>query len=215
MEAAPIRDVLIFPAQGSSQYLSDRDALNSLLANLGEQRHLYEKFLKGCREELLGEFQALDDDERAALGDGFITSFPEPLSLLLPPQSAHSHPVAQTLALYLRQVLELVLYGYYAGENRVVVEVSGVCTGQLPAVLAGSFSTYTSDEFIQSATELFRVAFWIGLRASIYCWNIAGASWRESPWVLSVFGLSGEEVEEKLSKYAKAQDAVSRYHDAE
>ncbi|RYP22779.1 hypothetical protein DL765_001488 [Monosporascus sp. GIB2] len=208
MESPATRDVLVFPAQGSSQYLSDRDALDSLLANLGGRRHLYETFVKRCRDELVTEFQTLDDEERSAFGDDFLASFPEPLSLLLPPQSVHSHPIAQTLALYLRQILELVLYGYYGGENRVVVEVSGVCTGQLPAVLAGSFSTYASEEFIRSATELFRVAFWIGVRASIFCWKIAGASWRELPWVLSVFGLSVDEVEEKLSKYAKAQDAT-------
>lgn len=203
------RDVLVFAAQGSSHHLSDHATVDRLIECLGEERSTFHLITQRCKDALYLEIDSLTLEERSILGDAFYDSFKEPRSLLLPPQSFSSHPVVETIALYLRQILELMLFASYQGRNHVLVETTGVCTGTFPAIIAGSFSSYNSDQFVEAVTESFRLAFWVGLRASIFCRRAAGESWKELPWVLSTFGLPVEEIKEKLSKYNSPHGSVS------
>lgn len=195
------RDVLVFAAQGSSHHLSDHATVDRLIECLGEEGNIFHLITQRCKAALYTELESLTAEEKSTLGEDFCDAFREPISLLLPPQSFSSHPVVETIALYLRQILELMLFASYQRGNHVVVETTGICTGIFPAIVASSFSSYSSEQFIDSVTENFRLAFWVGLRASMFCRHAAGESWKELPWVLSTFGLPVEEIEEKVSKY--------------
>ncbi|KAK7756912.1 polyketide beta-ketoacyl-synthase [Diatrype stigma] len=212
------RDVLVFAAQGSSHHLSDHATVDRLIECLGEERDTFHLITQQCKDALYRELDSLTTEEKYNLGDAFYDSFKEPRSLLLPPQSISSHPVVETIALYLRQILELMLFASYQGRNHVLVETAGVCTGTFPAIIAGSFSSYNSEQFVEAVTESFRLAFWVGLRASLFCRRAAGESWKELPWVLSTFGVPVEEIREKLAKYnslhgsCKAAQVHAYYH---
>ena len=203
------RDALIFAAQGSSHHLTDHSTVDKLIDSLGDDRDLFHLILTRCRDALYIELQNLKAGEKSILGQDFYDVFQDPFSLLLPPQSFHSHPVVETMALFVRQILELMLFASYHNGNHVVAETTGICTGILPAIIAGSFTTYNSEQYIQSVTETFRLAFWIALRTSMFSRCTAGESWMELPWCLSTFGLTAEEVEEKLAEYKSLHGLVS------
>ncbi len=203
------RVVLVFAAQGSNHHLSDHATVDRLIENLGEEADIFHLIIRKCKDALYVELESLAEEEMSILGNEFYDSFRESRSLLLPPQSLHSHPIVETIALYLRQILELMLFASYQSGSHVVVETMGACTGIFAAIVAGSFSTYKSEQFIESVVETFRLAFWIGLRASMFCRRTSGESWREFSWVISTFGLPVEEVQEKLSKYKSVDGPVS------
>ncbi|UKZ53503.1 hypothetical protein TrVGV298_007295 [Trichoderma virens] len=82
------------------------------------------------------------------------------------------------------RVLELMLFQSH-NECKTVIEASGICTGILPAILAASFVSYSSPNFIASAVELFRLTFWIGLRASLPSRFPPNVEWQKTPCILS------------------------------
>ena len=207
------RDVLVFAAQGSSHHLTDQPTVDKLIEFLGDDRDLFHLILTRCRDALYVELENLEAEEKSILGRDFYDAFQDPSSLLLPPQSFGSHPVVETVALFLHQILELMLFASYHNGKHVVAETTGICTGILPAIIAGSFTTYSSDQYIQSVTESFRLAFWVALRTSMFCRRTAGESWMELPWCLSTFGLTAEEVEEKLAEYKSLHGSVSLPYD--
>ena len=201
------RDILVFAAQGSN-HLSDQPTVDKLIEFLGDDRELFHLILTRCRDALYVELESLATDEKSILGREFYDAFQDPKTLLLPPQSFHSHPVVETLALFTRQILELMIFASYHNGNHIVAETTGICTGVLPAIIAASFTTYNSEQYIQSVTETFRLAFWVAMRTSIFCRQAAGDSWREMPWCLSTFGLPIEDVEEKLVEYRNLNESV-------
>ncbi|ROT35234.1 phenolpthiocerol synthesis polyketide synthase ppsA [Sodiomyces alkalinus F11] len=99
-----------------------------------------------------------------------------------------------------------MVYYHKHGGTGITVESSGVCTGVLPAILASAFSSYLSAEFIKTAVEIFRVAFWIGLRNSLWCLSALGSQWREQSSVLGVFNTSRAKVDEQLTSYKSTQE---------
>ncbi|RYP90821.1 hypothetical protein DL770_003082 [Monosporascus sp. CRB-9-2] len=178
MSPTATRDVLVFSAQGSSHHLSDNAKIDRLIEHLGEDGHTFDLILGRCRDALYAELESLDAEEMSILGDGFQDAFREPKNLLLPPQFFQSHPILETITLYLRQILELMVYASCQNGNHLIVETSGVCTGVLPAIIASSFSSYTSDQFLDAVVESFRLAFWVGLRASLCSIFVDRVDWR-------------------------------------
>lgn len=203
------RDVLLFAGQGSNQHLADPASVDGLKELLGEEQRLaFDSFLCQCRDAFQGEFNSTTPEEKSILEGEVRHAFNEPEALLVPPQSFQFHPIFEALTLYNRQVLELMLF-QTQHSNHHVAEAAGICTGVLPAVIAASFLSYDSEDFVKSAVEGFRLAFWIGLRASLFCRHASGESWKNIPCVLGVFGISVEELEAKLASYT-AQQRVSK-----
>ncbi|KAH7304207.1 beta-ketoacyl synthase [Stachybotrys elegans] len=93
-----------------------------------------------------------------------------------------------------------------------VTETSGVCTGVVPALLAASFTSYTTPTFLHYALEGFRLVFWVSIRDALWCKGLLNASWRDAPWVLSAFGLLREEMEVKLTNLAKSPEPTPDAH---
>lgn len=196
-------DILLFPGQGSTAHFSDRDGLNAVLEALGKDGQAFDGFVQDCRAAVGADYESLASDEQAGLGDpdDLRRVFQNNDSFLMPPPQLQSHPVFETLTLYLRQILELVLYQARNDAPAHSIETAGVCTGVLPAILAAAASAYLSLHFFKGAIQGCRLAFWIGLRNAQFCRRLAGDCWRDRPWTLSVFGLPTGDLEEKLNGY--------------
>ena len=205
MRASVTRDLLLFTGQGSSSHFTDSATFDGLLLQLGEpDREAYHTFADTCLKAFRSELQSLDQNEQSIFENvklNVFNAFNTSRALLLPPQSYQSHPIIETISLYLRHILELFVYqSRQSGEN-IVVETAGLCTGVLPAILSSSFTAYNTSEFISAATQGFRLAFWIGLRSALYAKQKAGKEWQASSWVLGVFGLTVEALEDKIESY--------------
>ena len=197
------RDVLLFSGQGASWQLPDPGQLDRWTGQLGpEERASWEKLLKQCLEAFQCEYLALSATERSIFSDEDDFQIPSSSEHLFnPSHSLQTHPVYETIGLYLRQILDLLLYHSKRGDQAIVVETAGLCTGILPAILAASFVSYMSEEFLSGAVQTFRLAFWIGVRVSLYCCQSFGDGWRDKPSVLGVFGLCKEEVEVRIASW--------------
>ncbi|KAI3327546.1 ketoacyl-synt-domain-containing protein [Xylariaceae sp. AK1471] len=194
-----VKDVLLFAGQGSNQYMSDMASVARLKSELGREAPTLDGILGRCFEALLAEYDSLTAEDRSGLGLNLNQGFETPQSLLLPPESYQSHPVIETTVLYLRQIMELLLYRKRENSGHAILTAAGVCTGVLPAVLSVSSSWHSSDGFADSIVEGFRLAFWIGVRSALFSRQISGESWRESSCVLSIFGVPIEEAQGYLS----------------
>lgn len=196
-------DILLFPGQGSTVHFSDRDGLNRVLEELGEDRQAFDNFVQECRDAFREDYDSIPSNERETVGDpdDLQQVFRDNASFLVPPPRLQSHPVFETLTLYFRQILELALYQARNDSPGQPIETAGVCTGVLPAILAATSSAYLSPQFFKTAIHGSRLAFWIGLRVSQFCQHAAGDQWKSRPWALSVFGLPVEALQERMNKY--------------
>ncbi|AEO59633.1 polyketide synthase [Thermothelomyces thermophilus ATCC 42464] len=218
MSASYTRDILVFSGQGSKQHLVDSGAPDSLIALLGEkQKVAYSTFLRRAQDALLREYSSIKADS-GSLGHGNQVEeevFEKSEHLLVPPSMLQSHPVFETISLYTRHILELMLYQSQQQQQRgthVVRETTGICTGALAAILAAAFSSYDSDDFVRAAVEGVRLAFWIGVRAaslSVERERLEESS-GSSSCVLGVFGVTEKRMGELLKGYY-AEESEDRH----
>ncbi|KAF2818864.1 ketoacyl-synt-domain-containing protein [Ophiobolus disseminans] len=193
------RDILLFAGQGSSLSFDEVRILSTSKAAA--------RFLESCHEALTVEFRNLAATEKLAV-EGIVHLFPSPSSLTNP--TVQDHPVAQGIALYVHQLLEFFSYVENSHtRNSEILESAGFCSGILPAVIISLCPDPRSLEFLQIATTGFRIAFWIGLRASLFCQRLSNDETRGFPWSLTVQGLAVSELEELLTAYNEsAQPAL-------
>ncbi|KAL1636985.1 polyketide beta-ketoacyl-synthase [Diplodia intermedia] len=184
-------DIILFAGQGA--------ALSSGPASKSSSSATATRFLKACHDAFLAELSSLSASERTSVGD-IEKAFPSPNSLLDP--SATTSPVVEGITLYIQQILEYISYATdgTAGPSRLA-ETAGFCSGILPAVIVSLCPYPDSQSFLDISTEGFRLAFWIGLRSSLFCRNLAGDSGADLPWSLTVQGLTVVELEELLREY--------------
>ncbi|KAM5346093.1 hypothetical protein ACJ41O_009098 [Fusarium nematophilum] len=174
----------------------------------GGAEQLWAEFLAKCKFAFHDLYRMLPESERSILPEDTLASFSTPDDFLHPAVEFQSHPVFQTTTLFVRQVLELLVYQSCRGESATVVEASGVCTGVLPAILASAFTSYLSTKFVTAAVDAFKISFWIGLRASLRCRLVVGCDWRRHPCLLTVFKLAPRLVEQRLSEYNSTLTAL-------
>ncbi|KAK4205573.1 putative polyketide synthase [Triangularia verruculosa] len=196
-------DILLFPGQGSTSHFSDHETIQQILDQLGDNQAVFQGFVQSCKVHFQEEYDSLPPEDQSSIGaaQDILDFLQDNQSFLTPPPALQSHPVFETTTLFIRQVLELILYQSRQDGSDRPIETAGVCTGVLPAALAASYPSYLSPQFIRTAGQSYRLAFWIGVRVSQFCREAAGDAWRDLPWALSVFGLSVDEVEQTLSKY--------------
>ncbi|KAJ8133352.1 hypothetical protein O1611_g271 [Lasiodiplodia mahajangana] len=199
-------DVLLFNGQGTKEHFFDQDTVAELKNHLGDAGSSFELFLQQCLDAFYSECSDLNEKERMVLGCDPSKFYENPEALLFPPESIRSHPVAETISLYIRQILELVVYAAQSKVHPRIVEVTGVCTGLIPAVLAASTLSYESTEFLDSALHGFRLLFWIGLRSASACHDLNGDLAPHSTWVLSTFGWPIDELQTALTDFANDQN---------
>ncbi|KAJ3580046.1 hypothetical protein NPX13_g523 [Xylaria arbuscula] len=202
METSMPNDILIFSGQGSKLHLSDRSNVETFLQYLGDTRALWDLFLQQCFEEFHHESINSIEEVQSILGRSPNEFYECADALLFPPNEILSHPITETVSLYLRQILELLVFATQNGGLSHVVEATGVCTGLLPAAIAASATSYSSQEFLELALHGFRLAFWVGLRSTAFHSNIMGSQPQDSTsWVHSVFGWPTNELETALTKF--------------
>lgn len=200
------RDILVFAGQGSNQHLVEvgsPDSLRELLG--GDQQVAFSAFLDRGRDALRGEYASTQLDESILLGGQVGLVFEQGDALLVPPVGLQSHPIFETISLYSRHILELMLYQSQRDRYQVS-ETSGICTGILPAILAAAFTSYDSGDFVRAAVEGLRLAFWIGVRAASAYTEPASETLEPSSCVLSVFGISDERMRELLKAYTEESE---------
>ncbi|KAK4174323.1 putative polyketide synthase [Triangularia setosa] len=196
-------DTLLFPGQGSTSHFSDQETIQQILDQLGDDQAVFQGFVQSCKDHFQEEYNTLTPEDQSLIGDTQdISNFLQDTeSFLTPPPALQSHPIFETTTLFIRQVLELILYQSRNDGSGQPVETAGVCTGVLPATLAASYPSYLSSQFIRTAAQSYRLAFWIGLRVSQFCRQAGADKWRDLPWALSVFGLPVDQVEQTLGQY--------------
>ncbi|KAI0449721.1 hypothetical protein F5B21DRAFT_519804 [Xylaria acuta] len=199
-------DILIFNGQGSKEHLSDRDTVVELEKHLGEANSLFQLFLQQCLNAFHFECSNLSKKERMVLGCDSSEFYENSEALLFPPEATRSHPVAETISLYTHQILELIVYAAHSKVYPRVIEVTGVCTGLIPAVLAASTLSYESPEFLDSALHGFRLLFWIGLRSASACHDLLGDLAMYPACVLSTFGWPTDKLQMALAEFGSRQD---------
>lgn len=206
----PPRDVLLFAAQGSRHHLSDPQLSAVVRAQLGQnEAKVFSSFLQSCHSCFRSELDSLSPGELVDLAEGrgdIRDAFPDGESLLLPLLPWQDHAVTETMGHYMHQVLALMALDSLEKERdappRTVAETAGVCTGTLVAILAASFSSYLSASFVAAAIGGFRLAFRIGLRTAQFARRDApDREEDDGPGVLTVFGLSAEELQERVSQF--------------
>ncbi|KAI0437520.1 hypothetical protein F4803DRAFT_570691 [Xylaria telfairii] len=199
-------DILLFNGQGSKEHLSDRDTVVDLEKHLGEANSLFQRFLQQCLDAFHIDCSNLTAKEQIVLGRDSSKFYENTEALLFPPEATRSHPIAETISLYIRQILELIVYSTQSKVHARVIEVTGICTGLIPAVLAASTLSYESPEFLDSAVHGFRLCFWVGLRSASACHNLLGDGASGPAWVLSTFGWPTNKVQMALTEFSSQRE---------
>lgn len=194
-------DILVFAGQGSDSHFSDREKLVKLRYRLeGAQEH-FDAFLRGCRDAFHEAYNSLHQEEKAIFEPDTAAHFQDPEDLLQPGPAFQSHPVFETTTLYVRQILELMLYLQRYDKTSEPLEVTGVCTGTLAAIIAAASPSHLSKPFITTAVDGFRLAFWVGLRVSIWCRRALAERCTGQPCLLTVFKLSPHVISGHLERH--------------
>ncbi|KAI1172122.1 hypothetical protein F4777DRAFT_593119 [Nemania sp. FL0916] len=209
MKAPVPGDILLFNGQGLKEHLSDRSQVVELERHLGDANSLFEKFLQQCLDAFHIEYSNLNEKDRTTLGCDSHVFYENTEALFIPPEATRSHPVAETISLYMRQILELVVYSAQGKVQPRVIEVTGICTGLIPAALAASFLSYDSSEFLDAALHGFRLSFLVGLRSASACFDFLGDLTPHSAWVLSTFGWPTEQLATALAEFVSKQHQES------
>ncbi|KAF4332180.1 polyketide synthase [Fusarium beomiforme] len=198
--------LVLFGGQGSQSIFSqnaantaEQDAYSTIAGSI---------LLSKCHAAFLGEIASLDAESRKLLvieTDYFIA----PRNLLRPAEEYHIHPVLQATTVYLCQVLRYltdILEGNETFEDsfNTLEATAGFSSGMIPAALVASSPNI--DDFVSSAVEGFRLAFWIACRSHFWILAISaksanGDSNHVDPEVtlsLATRGVSKAEIEQTL-----------------
>lgn len=207
-------DIPIFAGQGTSgASAACTQALQDARSSSGTT------LLSACHEIFHNELASLPPD-LLSLASIEISDFESPESLLKAPGTRYErNPVISGTTLFLFQSL-----GYLSFiEGSAVAEgsrtpfsdalkrthsVLGFSSGILPACVAASSSDLIS--YISHSAQAYRLAFWVGIRAQIYCATVRddapGIGINDgSPWSVVILGVSKEEAEELLRPFQKVK----------
>ncbi|KAF5549199.1 polyketide synthase [Fusarium mexicanum] len=156
----------------------------------------------------LEEIASLDAESRKLLAID-PKDFISPSNLLRPIEEYHIHPVLQATTIYLCQILRY-LTSILKGENcfedsfNALKATAGFSSGMIPATVVASSPNI--DDFISSAVEGFRLAFWIACRSHFWVLAISTKAGNdddnnldpEATLSLATRGVSRAEIEQKL-----------------
>ncbi|KAI1637129.1 hypothetical protein F4809DRAFT_661582 [Biscogniauxia mediterranea] len=191
-------DILLFAAQGSNAHYANRLA-DYLQDKPLETRRILEDFLQRCFHAFHEEIDSLTGDEEGVLGTDVRKIFDKPESLVTPPSSYQSNAILESITFYVHQIFDLVIF-FSRNPDNYVSQTSGVCSGMIACAVAASFPESVSAEFLKYAVDGFRLAFWIGVRVSIFCHKISGGQSNE-PWAVTIRGCSAEQLQEKVDAF--------------
>ncbi|KAK8066684.1 Orsellinic acid synthase [Apiospora hydei] len=213
MAAFRDRYVLLFGGQGSSTIFSDTasttvesDTRTSSAANI---------LLSRCHAAFLQEIRSLDERSQSQLGID-LDLFAGPLALLKPATQYHSHAIIQATTIYLCQVLHYLaevehMNVTFEGFFDQIQETAGFSSGLIPAAVASR--SRTLDDFVTTAVEGFRLAFWIACRTFLFGselekkQNTGDSAAPEATASLVIRGFSADQVEYRLAQHYATRTA--------
>ncbi|KAL8961653.1 MAG: hypothetical protein Q9193_001821 [Seirophora villosa] len=193
--------VVLFGGQGSSTVFSAGTA--SASAEIIKRSTAAAALLSRCHLAFLEELADVDQNTPEGLGIE-AGSFNHAQHLLSPPSMYHQHGLILATTLVLHQLLHYLAdiedsNASFTATFDLLLEASGLCSGLLPAVVVSCSATL--QNFITNGVEAFRLAFWIGCRASVASQTTFRVLPGQLPASLAVAGLSVGELEEKLQVY--------------
>ena len=195
-----MRLVVLFGGQGSQGLISSHlaEGTDAATALSSSAAILLSKCHAAFLEELLelnaggGPYPGLDASHFRAAKD-----------LVSPRPQYHTHGILQSSLICLHQLLH-----YLAGVERngtlesaysQLIETAGLCSGMVPAIVVAASAN--EEQFMRFGVGAFRLAFWVGWRATIEAQKVATASDKDHAWSLVVSGLSRTQVEKHMEKY--------------
>ncbi|KIP05128.1 hypothetical protein PHLGIDRAFT_36582 [Phlebiopsis gigantea 11061_1 CR5-6] len=167
--------------------------------------------LSSCYEALVQDLSSLSPTERAASG----ITVDAPDALLDLPQRAPHNAIVGSVHLYLIQILRYIanIDGRPSRSIHPTFGVLGFSTGFVAASVIACADGL--PQLVAHATEAFRLAFWIGLRAQQYAHRAlrdVPTSAPEESWTLVTFGAARAEVQAAVDRYnAEQGTAVQVY----
>lgn len=166
--------------------------------------------LLSCHQALLQDYKSLTDEESVDAGLA-PADVPTPHSLLDLPLRIQYNAIVANTHLYLTQILRYIanldesapLDVHWVAQE---IGILGFSTGMFAAtVMACSHDVPT---LVRNATEMFRFAFWLGLRAQEFVTRALAASASASgsltpasSWSLVTFGASRDDIQAAIERY--------------
>ena len=161
--------------------------------------------LLACYEAFTQEYNCLSSTERTACGID-LRHISTMEALLTLPKVYPSNAIVANTHLYLTQLLRFVatsLPGSFDSSNIPEEDagILGFSTGMFAAVVIASGTSIAN--FIANAVEVYRSAFWLGLRAELYATATLGKSdiAPSSSWSLVTFGSSRKDIQAAVDRY--------------
>lgn len=164
--------------------------------------------LLSCYQAFVQDFSSLTELERAESGLT-LDECPEPEALLNLPQRLPCNAVIGNIHLYLVQLLRYIANtdASVLRETHSTFGVLGFSTGMIASAVIACADNI--PRFVTHATEAFRLAFWIGLRAQQYASRslldikMSGAATQS--WTLVTFGSSRAELQDAVDRFSAEQ----------
>lgn len=160
--------------------------------------------LLSCHEAFIADFSSLSPEEQSDTGLT-LEDCPRPESLIELPQRVPHNAIVGNVHLYLIQILRYIanVDVGVAAETSEDIGVLGFSTGMIAATVIACANTIPT--FIGQATEAFRFAFCIGLRAQQYAnralSHIELPDPKSASWTLVIFGSTRLEVQDAVDNY--------------
>lgn len=162
-------------------------------------------FLDAVHHAFSEELSSLTAEERSKSGVN-LSDFPTPKSLLEPREKYQTNAIVQGTTLCLFQLLRYLSYVenttdlIFENLPSKFLEVSGFCSGSLPAAVVASSRTIVN--FLSNSVETFKLALWIGYRCELF--RIAESVPEEKEllsWGLVIFGWTREVALDRIEAF--------------
>ncbi|PUU82892.1 hypothetical protein B9Z19DRAFT_1119995 [Tuber borchii] len=162
-------------------------------------------FLDAVHHAFSEELSSLTAEERSKSGVN-LSDFPTPKSLLEPRKKYQTNAIVQGTTLCLFQLLRYLSYVenttdlIFENLPSKFLEVSGFCSGSLPAAVVASSRTVV--DFLSNSVETFKLALWIGYRCELF--RIAESVSEEKEllsWGLVIFGWTREVALDRIEAF--------------
>jgi len=162
-------------------------------------------FLDAVHHAFSEEISSLTAEERSKSGVN-LSDFPTPKSLLEPREKYQTNAIVQGTTLCLFQLLRYLSYVentpdlIFENLPSKLLEVSGFCSGSLPAAVVASSRTVVN--FLSNSVETFKLALWIGYRCELF--RIAESVREEKEllsWGLVIFGWTREVALDRIEAF--------------
>ncbi|RPB02892.1 ketoacyl-synt-domain-containing protein [Choiromyces venosus 120613-1] len=169
-------------------------------------------FLDAVHHAFIEELSSLTAEERSKSGVT-LSDFPIPKSLLEPKEKYQTNAIIQGTTLCLFQLLRYLSYVENTPDLKFenlpskFLEVSGFCSGSLPAAVVASSRTIVN--FLSNSLETFKLSFWIGYRCELF--RIAESVPEEKEllsWGLVIFGWTREVALDRIKVFNAEQTGI-------